>query len=117
LPTRRVPWRRRERKGGRPQKEDRCCWEAILWRLRSGLPWRLLPANFGSPRTIQRRIARWQSQGVLDALWSRFLERLPKDERRLWREALSEEPGKKCGLWYREMLGKLQALTAGLRFR
>jgi transposase len=117
LPVRKTPWRKRERKGGRPQQQDRCCWEAILWRLRSGLPWRLLPARFGSPRTIQRRIDRWQSQGVLDALWSRYLERLAAAERRLWRQALSAEPGKKCGFWYWEMLGKLRALTAGLRSR
>lgn len=115
LPARRIPWRRRDRKGGRPQRDDRCCWEAILWRLRSGRPWRMLPGRFGSSRTIQRRIAQWQDQGLLGALWSRHLEQLPAVERRGWREALGAASGKRLGLWHWEMLGRLWAMTAAER--
>lgn len=112
LPARKIPWRRRDRKGGRPRRDDHLCWEAILWRLRSGRPWRMLPGRFGSSRTIQRRIAQWQAQGLLGALWFRDLERLPAIERGDWRDALSAAPGKNCGLWYWEMLGQLWARTA-----
>jgi|GEM_PF-5769959 len=115
LPVRKLPWLRRERKGGRPPQDDALCWQAILWRLRSGKPWRTLPGCFGSSRTIQRRIAQWRDRGILDALWSRCLERLSAAERRGWREAIDAAPGRSRGVWYWEMLGKLLASTAAER--
>ena len=34
-------------RGGRPPSSDRAAWEGILYALRSGIPWELLPAVFG----------------------------------------------------------------------
>jgi len=71
----------------------------------------MLPERFGSPRIIQRRIAQWQSQGLLDSLWFHYLDQLPATERRGWREAFKTTPGRKRAVWYWEMFGKLQAMT------
>jgi transposase len=114
VPVAKTPWRRRDRKGGRPRQDDRSCWQALLWRLAGRRPWRLLPKRFGSPRTIRRRIASWQDHGILAALWFNYLERLPRSEIRSWRDALDSTPRKNRGLWYWEMLGKLQAMTPRL---
>jgi transposase len=112
VPVAKVPWRRRDRKGGRPQQDDRSCWQALLWRLAGQHPWRLMPKRFGSARTVQRRIALWHERGILDALWFRYLERLPESERKRWRGMVGPRLRKRRGLWHWEMLGKLWAMTA-----
>ncbi len=51
---------------GRPRNDDRTVVEGILWRLATGVPWRDLPARFGSWRTVYSRFRRWQQAGVWD---------------------------------------------------
>jgi transposase len=53
-------------KGGRPRVPDRAVAGAIIFMLRAGLPWRLLPArelSAGSPVTCWRRLRDWQQAG------------------------------------------------------
>jgi transposase len=57
-------------------KDNRLFMEAILWRVRTGTPWRDLPAAFGKPNSIFQRFRRWAKKGVFERLF----------------EALSEEP-------------------------
>lgn len=42
----------------------------MLWRLRTGAPWRDLPDRFGPWQTIYERFARWEADGT----WARLLE-------------------------------------------
>jgi len=51
---------------GRPNKAHRLVVEAILWRLRTGAPWRDLPAEFGPWQTAYSRFRRWRAAGVWD---------------------------------------------------
>ena len=51
---------------GRPAKDHRPVVEAILWRLRTGAPWRDLPERYGPWQSVYTRFRRWQAAGVWD---------------------------------------------------
>lgn len=51
--------------GGRPRKADkRRIVEAILYQLRGGSAWRLLPHDFPPWQTVYYYLRRWQAEGV-----------------------------------------------------
>src|SRR5207253_6205442 len=60
--------------GGRPRVSDRAALAGIVFVLRTGCPWRLLPKELGcgSGTTCWRRLRDWQAAGV----WQRLHERL-----------------------------------------
>ena len=60
---------------GRPAKDHRTVVNAILWRLRTGAPWRDLPERYGPWQTVYSRFRRWQRAGV----WERVLATLQAD--------------------------------------
>ena len=49
-------------------RDHRQVLEAILWRYRTGSPWRDLPAEFGPWQTVWKRLNRWSGDGTLDTL-------------------------------------------------
>jgi tetratricopeptide (TPR) repeat protein len=53
---------------GRPYEEHRRVINAILWKLRTGAPWRDLPAGYGSWHTCHDRYRRWRCQGLWDQI-------------------------------------------------
>jgi len=57
---------------GRPSRDHRETLEAILWRYRTGCPWRDLPTEFGPWQTLWKRHRRWSEEGV----YQRIVERL-----------------------------------------
>ena len=54
------------RKGGRPFQDHRRVVEGIVWRFRTGSPWRDLPAEFGPWQTVWKRHRRYAGDGTWD---------------------------------------------------
>lgn len=50
-------------RGGR-WRDHRQVLNGILFRVRSGIPWRDLPERYGPWETVYKRFARWQTDGV-----------------------------------------------------
>ena len=71
-----APRRRRKRYPGRRSIANRLALTGILYVLRSGVPWNMLPKEMGcgSGMTCWRRLRVWQSRGV----WQRVHELLLK---------------------------------------
>lgn len=55
-------------RGGRPAGDIRIFLNAIHWMLRTGAPWRALPQEYGSWKTVYSRFRRWQKRGYLTAI-------------------------------------------------
>ncbi len=60
---------------GRPRKNNRLFIEAILYRYRSGIPWRDLPERFGDFRVVHTRFTRWAKRGI----WEKIFHELGSD--------------------------------------
>ncbi len=50
-------------------RNNRLFMEAILWRVRTGSPWRDLPKGFGNWNSIFKRFRRWAEKGVFESLF------------------------------------------------
>ena len=78
------------RYGGRPRVDDRAALGGIVYQLRTGIPWRLLPTRqlgCGSPVTCWRRLCDWQRAGVWQRLHQLLLDELGRDGRIDWSRA------------------------------
>jgi len=64
--------------GGRPPVDDRKALAGILFVLKSGIPWAMLPQEMGcgSGMTCWRRLRDWQAAGVFERLHRALLDRL-----------------------------------------
>ncbi len=85
-----LPKVKRSPAGGRPAKDNRSCFEGILWVLRSGARWKDLPAKYPSPSTCWRRLRDWEEQGVWLDIWRRFLGELDEQGRLDWEETFAD---------------------------
>ncbi len=65
-------------KGGRPRIPDRAALTGILFVLRTGMQWELLPQEMGCGcgMTCWRRLRDWQAAGLWQKIWQLFLDEL-----------------------------------------
>jgi len=54
--------------------------DTICWRLRTSSPWRDIPLEFGSWKTVFSHIDHWSSDGTLDEINRRLLQRTVDDD-------------------------------------
>src|SRR2546430_15438351 len=59
-------------RGRPPVLSDRLFIEAVLYRARTGLPWRALPQDFGRWDAVYNRFRRWEVRGLWRRLWERL---------------------------------------------
>ena len=59
---------------GRPRADLRRALDGIVYRLRSGVQWNHLPAEFGSDTTVHRWFQRFVADGVFERLWAVLID-------------------------------------------
>lgn len=64
-----IPPRPPKPKGGRPPKDDRQMFEALLFVLRTGMQWNALPRAIAASTTVYDRFRLWMADGFFHALW------------------------------------------------
>ena len=52
--------------------DHRMTLEGILYRMRTGIPWRDLPPDFGQWSTVFRRFNLWSRKGILNNIFKRM---------------------------------------------
>ena len=55
---------------GATGKDNRLFLEAVLWRVRTGAPWRDLPGGFGKWNSVFQRFRRWVKGGVFERVFT-----------------------------------------------
>lgn len=83
---------RRERYPGRLPLSDRQALTGILFVLRTGIPWEMLPQEMGcgSGMTCWRRLKVWQEAGVWERLHQTLLSKLRSVEKLDWARAIAD---------------------------
>ncbi len=120
-----LPKRPRRPKGGRPPVDDRATLTGILFVLKSGMPWSMLPRELGcgSGVTCWRRLRDWQQAGVWDRLHQVLLSELRAAERLDWSRAAADSAsvravfGGKRPAPTRRIVAKRARSTMSLRMR
>jgi transposase len=76
-------------RGGMPRIDDRAALTGILFVLKSGIPWEMLPKEMGcgSGMTGWRRLKEWHEAGVWEKSHRTLLDRLDKADQIDWERA------------------------------
>lgn len=70
---------------GRPWNDHRLTLEGIIWRFRTGSPWRDVPEYFGSWQSIWERHRRWSDDGTYVRMFAAVRAAAPERDAQLER--------------------------------
>jgi transposase len=71
------------RRGGQ-WRDHRTVINGILWKLRTGAPWRDLPERYGAWQTCADRLDRWRREGLWDRLLTHVQTKSDAPEEVVW---------------------------------
>jgi transposase len=70
-----LPYEKPENAIGTPVVPYRKVFDGILFVLRTGCQWKMVPKEYGSGSTCNRRFQEWMQLDIFDKLWSRLLQK------------------------------------------
>ena len=59
---------------GRKRTDQRSALDGIIYQMRTGCQWNVLPKEFGDDSSVHRTFQRWIRKGVLDRIWAVLIE-------------------------------------------
>lgn len=59
---------------GRKRIDQRKALDGIIYQMRSGCQWNVLPKRFGDDSSVHRTFLRWIHKGVLDRIWALLVD-------------------------------------------
>ena len=65
----------------RPAQDNRTIVNGILWRIRTGAPWRDVPEKYGKWMTVYQRFRRWSEAGIWEAAASALAQAMADNSR------------------------------------
>jgi transposase len=65
----------------RPASDNRPIVNGILWRIRTGAPWRDIPEKYGKWTTVYQRFRRWSKAGIWEAVATALAQAMADNSR------------------------------------
>ena len=91
--------RRNIQHAGRKPADPRQVMTGIIFALKTGVPWKHLPAtsDFPSGHTCRRRLLEWHARGVWHRLWQNILSELQAEGQLSWERAVVDSSSVRAG--------------------